>query len=241
MKKTILLLTLAALACGCTPESTAGAGGAPCADEAPYPNDVSPVIGAFITRIYRAHGDPAERDTLFAKAASSARSDAVETARAQHAVDFLVRGYLAPWVAAAGIPTTSWVDLLPAGELGSEQASVAAQRALVLVSTKRDTLGTTAWDGAWDGGAAAQHAAIIDNIPGLPQGWYAATDVFSASFQAAYVVGQGAGTAAYTAAGPDPTKATEAAIGAVLAANAQTGGVVRAATAAEVDTLLAIQ
>lgn len=207
----------------------------------PYPHQTSPVIGAFITRIYRAHGDPAERDALMAKAAGSARAETVEDARAGHAIDFLVRGYLEPWITAAGVPTTSWGDLLPAGELTPEQASVAAQRALHLVSTKRDTLGPAPWDGAWDAGAAAQHAAIIDNIQGLPQGWYAATDAFAASFQAAYVVGQAAGTAAYVAAGPDPVQANEAALGAVLMANAPTGDAARAATTAEVEALLAIQ
>jgi hypothetical protein len=241
MKKTILVLLLVGVASACSPESNMfGAGGGACAGDAPYPNHVSPVIGAFITRVYRAHGDVAERDALLAKAANSAREEAVEQARAAHAIDFLVRGYLATWVSAAGMPASSWHDLLPAGRLSPEQASVAAQQALRLVSTKRDTLGAAPWDAAWDAGVATAHAAIVDNIPGLPQGWYAASDVFSTSFQAAYVVGQAAGTTAFSAALPDIAKASAAAVNAVFVVNVATGDAVRAATNAELDTLIAM-
>jgi hypothetical protein len=241
MKK-ILWFAVLALAGGCSNESTdaGGEGGASCTPAAAYPNEVSPVIGAFITRVYRAHQDPAERDALLAKAAGSAASETVEAARAQHAVDFLIRGYLAPWVTAAGVQMSAWQATLPATQLTYEEASVAAQRALHLISIRRDALVSAPWDGAWDAGASVQHALIVDNIPGVPQGWYAATDVFTASFQAAYVVGQGAGTAAFQAES-DPQKAIAAAVGAVLAANGSTGAAVRAATTAEVDALLAIK
>jgi hypothetical protein len=171
---------------GCTPEP------------APYPNDTSPVIGAYLTRVERSltpeQAAAANLPALWDRARGSASTTEVEHERALLAIDMLARRYLRIWLDAAAVAPADWADQLPAGQLTPEQVSKATADALVLVTTRHEALAPASWDPQWDATASAVHEAQFAPIPGLPQEWYGADNAFRASWIAARIAADGAAT-----------------------------------------------
>lgn len=206
---------------------------------------VAPVLAAYIACLEAADGPEIVADLVEPARDASADSD-VERRRTAHAIDNLIRGHLAPFVSAAGVSDTDWLDTLPGGDLSPEQAYQAAREAYVLVRTLRDALplADAPWVAAYDQIASERHAAI-HAVVGRPVEWFASATAHDATWDAALIAGFGAGQEAWEAAPKGTPAEIEAAIGsaaqALLVANGETFATIRANAVAEAQTLTAME
>lgn len=219
-------------------------GGAACVQPTAI-EDVAPVLAAYLACVEAADG-PEIVESLIEPARNGATDPEVEVARARHAVDNLIRGHLAPFVAGAGVPASSWLDTLPEGELSPAEAYAAALSAQRLTGELRAALPIedAPWVAAYEAIAAQRHAAI-HAVVGRPSGWYASPVAHQATWDLALVAGFSAGQDAWTAAPKSTSEEAEAAVGAavqaLLAANAGTFATIRANAIAEADVLIAME
>ncbi|WP_438029058.1 hypothetical protein [Sorangium sp. So ce233] len=222
-----------------------GSGGAVTCERPTAIDGVAPVLAAYIACVEAADG-PEIVEPLIGPAREASADPEVEAARAGHAIDNLVRGHLAPFVAAAGVPASDWLDTLPAGELSPAEAYAAALSAQRLATWLRAALplDEAPWVTAYEAIAAQRHAAI-HAVVGRPNEWYASPVVHQATWDLALVAGFSAGQEAWDAAPKDTPAEIEAAVGAAVQAllgeNAGTFAGVRANAVAEIQVLTAME
>lgn len=209
-----------------------------------YPG-VPRVVAAYLKRIERAKGGPEVTDPLLASARAAVDTPEVEQARERHAGDYLIRGYLAPFMELAGVAPAEWLYTLPDGELTAEQVSEAGARALVLLHELRAGLPSAFWLGGYDAFAGKTHAAILNGIPGVPSGWYGADTVFRATWDAALIAGFQAGEAAWQYAPKRTVDEQQAAVSVAIQVTLRESAAFfvrsEASTLAEARALIAMQ
>jgi hypothetical protein len=253
MKKIVFLaLSMLALvaSAACTqdytwPPGAGGAGGSSACEPVTAIEDVPPVLAAYIACLEAADGPEIVADLIEPARSASADPD-VERARATHAIDNLIRGHLVPFVAAAGVPASDWLDSLPAGELSPEQAYQAAREAYVLIRALRDALplADASWVAAYDAIAAERHAAV-HAVTGRPVEWFGSATAHDATWDAALVAGFDAAQEAWDAAPKGTPAEVESAVGAavqaLLVANAATFATIRENAVTEAQTLTTME
>lgn len=221
-----------------------GSGGSASCEQPTAIEGVAPVLAAYIACVEAADG-PELVEPLIAPAQEASTDPDVEERRAAHAIDNLVRGHLAPFVAGAGIQASDWLDTLPAGELSPAEAYAAALSAQRLATELRAELplGEAPWVAAYEAIAAQRHAAI-HAVVGRPAGWYASPVVHQATWDLALVAGFAAGQEAWESAPKSTPAEIEAAVGAavqaLLAENAPTFAAIRQNAVAEIQALTAM-
>ncbi len=207
--------------------------------------EVPPALAAYIACLEAADGPEIVAD-LIEPARDASADPEVESRRAGHAVDNLIRGHLAPFVAAAGVPGSDWLDTLPAGELSPEQAYQAARDAFLLVRARRDALplADAPWVAAYDQIAAERHAAV-HAVVGRPVQWFASATAHDTTWDAALVAGFVVAQQAYEEAPKGTPEEAQMAVGAAVQAllveNGATFVAIRANAVAEAQTLTAME
>lgn len=242
-------LSLASVAClvdsDPSPSGEGGSGGVAACEQPTAIDGVAPVLAAYIACVEAADG-PEIVEPLIDPAREASADPGVEAARAAHALDQLVRGHLAPFVAGAGVPASDWLDTLPEGELSPAEAYAAALSAQRLATELRAALplDEAPWVPAYEAIAAQRHEAI-HAVVGRPAGWYASPIVHQATWDLALVAGFEAAQSAWEAAPKDDATEVEAAVGAavqaLLVANAGTFAEIRANAVAEAQALTAME
>lgn len=249
-----LLLSIAASTGACagddTSESDPPPASTPCDSAIP---GAPRVAAAFPARIAAASGAPGlltirgpDGTTIEQRAQAAIDTPEAEARRTAIGGDYLVRGYLAPFVESAGIADGDWLDTLSDSELTPAEIWRAGELAQHLVQRQLDARGAPS---PWVGAYLARETERLDAVhvvPGAPAGWYGSLPVFAASWDAALLVGYDAGDDAYaaaTAAGDSAEVAAAKARDAVVndPTNVRTFTEIGATSFAKADELISIR